>query len=171
MAYFLYKDIPETVYEVFLIILCLGCVSFLAFFGINKGLKYIARLVLVEYVLLLFASTVWFRTISETRGYNFTPFWSYVAIKNGKEELLTENVMNVLAFVPVGILLGMAFRYIKWWQALGIGCLISLSIEALQLVLKSGFAETDDVMHNTLGTILGFSMGWIFQRARNGEQR
>lgn len=60
--------------------------------------------------------------------------------------------------MPVGILLGLAFRSITWWKALLIGCGISVSIEALQYFFQRGFAETDDVMHNTLGCVLGYML-------------
>lgn len=35
---------------------------------------------------------------------------------------------------------------------------ISVSIEVIQLVTKRGFAETDDVMHNTVGCIVGYML-------------
>ena len=41
-------------------------------------------------------------------------------------------------------------------MALMIGMGISVSIEAMQYFFHRGFAETDDVMHNTLGCILGY---------------
>ena len=39
-------------------------------------------------------------------------------------------------------------------MAVGMG--ISLFIKALQYVFYRGFAEVDDVMHNTVGCILGY---------------
>lgn len=64
--------------------------------------------------------------------------------------------MNVVVFIPVGLLLGIAFKQMAWWKALLIGCSISISIEALQFWLMKGFSEVDDVMHNTTGCILGY---------------
>lgn len=66
--------------------------------------------------------------------------------------------MNVVVFVPVGMLLGMTFRSIKCWQVLAAGCLISVSIEIMQFLFNRGFAETDDVMHNTLGCMAGYML-------------
>ena len=37
-----------------------------------------------------------------------------------------------------------------------VGMGISLSIEVMQYFFHRGFAETDDVMHNTLGCIVGY---------------
>lgn len=41
---------------------------------------------------------------------------------------------------------------------LGLGCLISISIETMQYIFKCGFSEVDDVMHNTLGCAIGFGI-------------
>lgn len=37
-----------------------------------------------------------------------------------------------------------------------IGCGISVTIESLQFFLMRGFSEFDDVMHNTLGCMIGY---------------
>ncbi len=84
------------------------------------------------------------------------PFWSYEAIQGGRCELLAENIMNALVFIPIGFMIGLGFSRWSWWKAIGFGCLISISIESLQFVLKRGFCELDDVMHNTLGCAIGW---------------
>ena len=146
----LYKDIPQEVYEGLLSVLCVGTTLFIAWKGFKTGLRYSAFLLLVEYVFLLFCSTVIFRTPGETRQYDFHPFWSY-----DRPELLVENTMNVVVFIPVGLLLGSAFKQMTWWKALLIGCSISAVIELLQFFLMRGFSEVDDVIHNTLGCMIG----------------
>ena len=81
--------------------------------------------------------------------------------------LLVENIMNVVVFMPVGILLGCAFRHMKWWKVLLIGGGISFSIEAMQYFFKRGFAEVDDMMHNTLGCVIGYLLvqgAWFMVR-------
>ena len=94
------------------------------------------------------------------RKYDFHPFWSYAAIRQGLYSLISENIMNVVVFVPVGILLGIAIQTIKWWQVLLIGCGISICIEVLQFITHRGFSEFDDVFHNSLGCLIGF---WIYR--------
>ena len=98
-------------------------------------------------------NVVFFRATGETRQYDFHPFWSY-----SRPELMVENIMNVIAFILVGLLLSIAFKKMTWWKALLIGCGISVTIEALQLFFKRGFSEVDDVMHNTVGCLLGWFM-------------
>lgn len=161
----LYKDVPEWVYEGLVSVFCLGAVLMLALWGFKKGLRKSSGLLFVEYVFLVFCSTVIFRTANEGRGHNFHPFWSYAAIQEGRENLLPENIMNVAAFVPIGLLSGWAFK-LKWWQVLIIGFVISLSIETLQYVSKRGFAEFDDVMHNTLGCMIGYGIYALVSNVR-----
>ena len=175
----LYQDIPQEVYEGLLSVFCLGLVVFIAWKGLKTGLRYSATLLLVEYIFLLFCSTVFFRTTSELRKYDIHPFWSY-----DRPELLVENIMNVIVFIPVGMILGSLLRvkgswskYGSWFKVNGsstseatksmtwlivllIGCSISVTIESLQFFFMRGFSEVDDVMHNTLGCILGYSL-WL----------
>ena len=69
--------------------------------------------------------------------------------------------MNTLVFVPVGLLIctQIAHRSQKGWLvAMMMGAGISVSIEILQFVMARGFAELDDVMHNTLGCLMGFGL-------------
>ena len=175
----LYQDIPQEVYEGLLSVFCLGLVVFVALKGFKSGLRYSAILLLVEYIFLLFCSTVFFRATSVTRQYDFHPFWSYKAIQDGRENLLAENIMNVIVFIPVGMILGSFLRVkgsstseatksMTWLMVAIIGCGISVTIEALQFFFMRGFSEVDDVMHNTLGCMIGYG---IYSVARYGYER
>ena len=176
----LYQDIPQEVYEGLLSVLCVGTTLFIAWKGFKTGLRYSAFLLLVEYVFLLFCSTVIFRTPGETRHYDFHPFWSY-----DRPELLIENIMNVVVFVPVGFLLGFRIQDSSFTirkallvalmgcgrKALLValmGCGISVLIEALQFFFMRGFSEVDDVIHNTVGCLIGFC---VYAIGRYGYER
>lgn len=148
----LYKDIPQEVYEGLLSIFCIGLVVFIAWKGFKTGLRYSATLLLIEYIFFFCCSTVIFRATGATRQYDFHPFWSY-----DRPDLLIENIMNVIVFIPVGLLLGSLLKVkCSWAIALLIGCSISLTIESLQFLFIKGFSELDDVMHNTVGCLIGF---------------
>ena len=145
---------PYYVYEGLASIFCLGLVVFIAWKGFKTGLWYSAALLLIEYIFLLFCSTVIFRTTGEVRQYDFHPFWSYA-----RPELFVENIMNVIVFIPVGMILGSLLRVKgSWLVALLIGCCISITIETLQFWFIKGFSEVDDVMHNTVGCLIGWFM-------------
>lgn len=64
--------------------------------------------------------------------------------------------MNVVVFIPAGLLLGVVFNRINWWKALLVGCSISILIETLQFCFLKGFSEVDDVIHNTVGFWAGY---------------
>ena len=142
---------PYYFYEGLACIFCLGLVVFIAWKGFKTGFRYAGALLLIEYVFLIFCSTVIFRTAGATRRYDFHPFWSY-----DRPELLIENIMNAIVFIPVGVLLGCAFKQMTWWKVLLIGCSISITVEALQFWFMKGFS--DDVMHNTVGCLIGWFM-------------
>ncbi len=152
----LFRNFPHEVYEGVVSILCIGSVAFFVWKGLKKGIRYAALLALIEYLLLLFCSTVFLRETKEIREYNYHPFWSYEAMEKNPDFIMAENIMNVVVFVPVGLLFGIAFNGMKWWVAILLGMAISFGIELLQLLFLKGFSELDDVIHNTIGFVLGY---------------
>jgi glycopeptide antibiotics resistance protein len=91
-----------------------------------------------------------------------TPFWSHDHSLEGYGHLHPEVILNVLVFIPIGVLLGCASDKMKWWKALLFGASFSILIEVVQYVTRRGFAEFDDVFHNTLGCLIGFVLFAIF---------
>lgn len=66
-------------------------------------------------------------------------------------------VENVLLFIPYGVLGAWNFRWMnRFWSCLLAGILTSLCIEFLQFVTERGFFQIDDILTNTLGTVIGF---------------
>lgn len=154
-----FQIVPTGVSIGMLVIFCFGSVFLLAFLGFKNGVKWSAGLLLLEYLALLFFLTVLFRSVRDERTFNLMPFWSYHVVRRGKHALLlTQIIMNVVAFIPIGLLLGCAFDRMKWWKVLLIGGAFSLLIETLQFVLKRGFAEVDDVWHNVIGCLVGYGV-------------
>ncbi len=154
------KDLINTVpHDMYVVMACVfvgGLLSFVVWKGFKKGVHYSLALLLLEYVFFIYSSTVLFRKAGKVPKYDFHPFWSYKAIREGRMDPLPENVMNVVVFIPVGLLLGMVFKGMTWWKALLAGLTISVSIESLQFLFMRGFSEFDDVMHNTIGCLMGF---------------
>ena len=154
-----YNDVPGYIYEVLFYLLCIFIVVSLAVVGRKKGIIWSLRFALAEYILLIYCSTVLFRARAEEAGHNFVPFWSYFAYdRDERPDLLPENIMNVVVFIPLGVLLAYSFRSMKWWVALLIGMSITFSIEIAQYVLKLGFSEIDDALHNTTGCLIGYGL-------------
>lgn len=153
----LYNAVPVELYDGLLFIFCIVSVVLVVYYGIVRGKEKIAFLLLVEYVLLIYCSTVLYRPVLNNRIYHFTPFWSYRAILyEGNNLLIADNILNIAVFLPVGIFLCIAYNRIKIWVVIVVGMFVSVSIEALQFIFKNGVSESDDVMHNTIGCIVGW---------------
>lgn len=60
-------------------------------------------------------------------------------------------------------------RYGKILLILVICCLLSLGIEHLQYHLGIGLAETDDVLHNSLGGVIGAISSWMPAACKYGK--
>lgn len=68
-------------------------------------------------------------------------------------------VENVLLFIPLGMLLPLAAAWERrFWRCAGTGMMLSLLIEASQFLTKRGYVQTDDVLTNILGTMIGYAL-------------
>lgn len=158
-------DVPAWIYGITLGIFIIG--SAIAFIkkGRNEGVRISARLFLLFYVVVLFCSTVFFRRTMGIKTRNwYNPLWHYGLIGQGKVLLFPEVIMNVVVFIPIGFAFGLAFRKLKGWQAVLAGMGISVGIELLQWFFRKGFADVDDVIHNTLGCVVGYLGYWIIRQ-------
>lgn len=153
----LYDDVPAYIY-VLLIIVFILCVAFFIILERDKSIKYSVWLLFVEYMFLLFCSTVLYRPLAEGTNYNFIPFWSYNSIIDGNSMLIAENIMNIIVFLPIGLLLPILFNGTNWWKGVLICGCISVMIETMQLFFRRGFSEIDDIMHNMLGGMIGYGL-------------
>lgn len=104
---------------------------------------------------LILSTPVLARPVHTDYQYMLLPFWSYGEILEGRTDLLIENIANVIMLAPVGFLLPIVVR-LDGKKTLLIGFLFSLSIELLQLLLKRGLFEFDDMIHNIVGCLLGY---------------
>lgn len=166
-----FSSIPASVSVGMSFIFFLGTILLFAFLGFRKGIRWSSGLLFLEYLILLISLTVLFRPVQAARTFDFIPFWSYRDVRGGGNELLlTQMIMNVVAFIPLGLLLGISFPKIKWWKVLLTGGAFSLLIETLQFFLRRGFAEFDDVWHNVLGCMVGYGVyvgiSWLVSRIR-----
>lgn len=85
----------------------------------------------------------------------------------GMEAVVLNLAGNVVAFMPFGFFLPVVSRRgRRWYNAILLGFLLSLSIETIQLVCKVGSFDVDDLFLNTVGGILGFICYKMVQRIR-----
>lgn len=147
----------------------------------NRG-KLISRIVLIVYLFVLIRLIIFKYPVPVLRGImdewelsnakagvataNLTLFKSirmyirYYDRVNGFDNLFG----NVLAFMPLGILVPVSFPGIdRWWMILLHSFWLSLCIELFQLVSHFGAFDVDDILLNTLGGLLGF-LGFLVVR-------
>lgn len=116
--------------------------------------RYKCYILLASYTILLLCHTVIFRHVSEVAEYGFIPFKKLLSDTPSADNWW-EVCLNVVLFIPIGILLTCLLGKKRWKMIIGFGALLSCIIELLQLVLKRGMCETDDVIFNTLGCGIG----------------
>ena len=120
-----------------------------------------AALLLLLWALIVVWSTILSREPGAERHFQSIPFHSYREVfSGGSREILRSSCMNVILFFPAGLLLAWSIPH-RWrsdW-VLFCGALLffcfSLTIEVTQYRLLLGQGEIDDVLHNTLGSVLG----------------
>ena len=80
-----------------------------------------------------------------------------------KEPILSIG-LNIMLFIPLGYLTPACSSKInRWWKALLLGFGVSALIEIVQLITRLGWFDTSDLLHNTLGTLIGFGiyLNWL----------
>lgn len=74
-----------------------------------------------------------------------------------------EYVLNLIIFIPLG--LSLSLRMKNTLLTIGIGFLFSLTIEIIQYIFPIGrIASIDDLLLNTLGTLIGSIVGLLISR-------
>lgn len=91
------------------------------------------------------------------------------------QDFSTSNIMgmvlNMVMFAPLGFLLPAYFeRYRHWGRTLAAGFLTSLTVELIQLFTFRA-TDVDDLIMNTLGTIVGFLIAKLIFRHRTAVYR
>ncbi|MBR0135345.1 MAG: VanZ family protein, partial [Clostridia bacterium] len=86
---------------------------------------------------------------------NPIPFVHLLEYDSKKEMLL--NVMgNTAMFIPIGVILPIIYKKLNtFWKVIGVGALISLCIEIIQLPFFERTSDVDDLLLNTLGVAIG----------------
>ena len=67
----------------------------------------------------------------------------------------SQNLLNILLFVPISCLVGLATKKYKLVYAVLFGLFVSETIECSQLIWKKGTFDVDDLMNNTIGALIG----------------
>ena len=133
------------------------CTIVLLLFRVKTNYSIFVRQVsfclLLGYIFLVLCTTIFYREETFEKRYYLHPLWSYSVLYN---KLLAQIIMNVILFVPIGFFAGGALKKKHIWHAFGFGFILSLFIEVTQLISTRGVFNVDDIIHNTLGCMMGF---------------
>lgn len=126
------------------------------------------------FVMLSYATIFWYGFPLDFhpayRFLNLRPFaWAITPYAMGTARMAAQLLLNVAMFVPVGLLLPVAFRRLRRFPRTAVVCLaVTLSIETLQYFIGRS-ADIDDVLLNLLGGMLGYGL-FALARHRYGRQ-
>lgn len=139
--------------------------------SINK-VTYIAAYItlLLISVTLIYRMTLYDRT-EGIRYLNLVPFDSFVEAKI-QPEMYRTMLMNVALFTPFGISCASLFK-IRFSQKATtittaiIAFLVSSVVEAYQYIFSIGLTQTDDIICNTVGALIGTTVILVPKIANN----
>ena len=117
----------------------------------NKQGNSVVEMIFWVYVAVMVVITFLSREGGSTKGIDLR-IGSSLGINARNDAYAVENI---LLFLPYGFLWGL-MRKKGLWNALAVGFLTSLGIEFLQLFSGRGVFQTDDMITNTLGALLGY---------------
>ena len=122
---------------------------------------------LVGYLGIYVWLTILYRKTTAEPQTEFRLFWSYreaFSFEGGlhiaRLGVARQILLNILVYVPLGLLLPIAFRSTKrrWLWPIPVVLALSLATELTQYLTHRGLCEPDDVFHNLLGCLLGMGM-------------
>lgn len=123
---------------------------------LKRQMRILSSVVAVLSVMVILYATVFSRGESSF-GVELFPFASFIRAFE-QPEAYRSMFMNLVLFVPIGLSLPFVFRgkiSKKVLLTVLFGFVLSVTIEMSQYLFALGFAETDDIICNTLGTIVG----------------
>ena len=134
--------------------------------------RTVAWVLLVLYIGFIIYTTLLCREPKDYREYNLQLFWSYHRFFDDVQPQAQQILLNILFFIPFGVLVPICVDG-SWKRKLVItitsACLLSGTVEFLQLLYRLGFAEFDDVFDNTMGAALGAVVVLMLGRVKRGK--
>lgn len=151
--------VPDSYYVIgiFLIIISILLSLFLVKSYKNRY-RLISAVSLTVYIMLVLCATTFLRSNAVSSGVKLIPFWSYRQVLQGQIHICLEVIYNVVFFIPVGVLVCCIFPKLSMKNLFKIAVSLSLVIEIMQFLLQRGLCEIDDVIHNSLGCLIGYGI-------------
>ena len=114
--------------------------------------KHIVILSLIAYVAVFFSVAVLFRESSDKCTIRLDLFKDF--LEPGPDGY-SDLILNIVCFIPVGLLVGLLFEKYRWAKAWLVGLLVSLTIEFSQQIWHRGVFDVNDLFNNAFGALIG----------------
>ena len=129
-------------------------------------LKTIILVLLLLWLIIVFSLTVFGRQPFEGQHFQPEVFWSYRSAQLKEAWFVRQIIGNVAMYIPFGFIFPFLFKdKLDGWKVFVItllaGIVISFCTESIQYIFKIGLFEFDDIIHNALGTVIGFLLSRI----------
>lgn len=166
-----YEDAAEYMLALGLLVIILK-----EYFEEKSWWKPLLGIFLAVWIGVLAYATVFSRPAGQYTPPNLIPFHSYREVNSGGSwEILLSNYMNILLFFPGGLFLCAVLpRRWPWLLRILLSVvffsLFSAAMEYAQYYWQLGLVEADDVLHNTLGALLGSIFG-VIQPPKTRKER
>lgn len=120
-------------------------------------LRIIFILAFIIYMFSVFYITVLSR-VPEERRVDMSPFRSYIFLIRDKNYFYLKQIaLNILMTIPFGIIVPALWKNLRSFYKIIIrGFIFSFIIEITQFITARGLFEFDDLINNTIGSILGY---------------
>ena len=139
----------QAVVVVFGILLC-------AILFASRNKKVIIAIFLFIYILFVLYVTLNRQQIDSNALRPFSSYKQFFTSCGTRRQILN----NIWLFVPIGVATGLLSAQKRF---LVLPILFSVVIEIVQLITRLGFFEVDDMVSNTIGTIIGCLMAYVFK--------
>lgn len=120
-------------------------------------------LLLISVYLLFLLDLAWLQFPSHYPQPNVVPFRSMISDwRTGGREWLVNFLGNIVAFIPIGMMPGLARpRSGRVQHAAVFSLALSAMIEVVQYGSGRRVADVDDLILNTAGGVLGYGLLWL----------
>jgi glycopeptide antibiotics resistance protein len=125
------------------------------------------------YLLIIITSTILNRNLGGDNLIELELFWSYKEAMNSQDSVIVWQILyNVFMFIPWGIFLANKWECMRkpLWN-IGSALLMSITIEVIQLLFQCGTVELDDVFHNVMGGVTGYSFWRVYYDIKNKKMK
>jgi glycopeptide antibiotics resistance protein len=100
---------------------------------------------------------------------NYVPFKTILPQLRGQprwSNAIINLVGNTVLFVPIGFLVLLIYRKMRWQKSLVLAVAVGVTMEVMQGVLRVGVVDVDDMILNALGVMSGYWICRVWERRK-----